>query len=342
MSIKRLAKVALACCLLPVGQACATTGVTIVTPASGAQVAPGSSVRVLVNVDPALNPGAVRVFAPMSTKIPSLDLTAAPYEGYLQIPIGLTGPVTFNVAVEPGAPTEESDYVGTDSFVLNVVPTDSPLQLKELYGGNRGIRLEHGAADGDSVTLQVRGVYLAGVERDLTSGALGTQYISSNPAVASVDANGNVAAVGSGYALITIQNGGQTAYTDVAVSGAGAVPPPPVELTSQVAISAGGFRVDSESGLYSQQISIRNTGNAPLFYPLKLVVSGLPTGVTLENYDEITSTVAPVGSRAISVMVGRTGRALAPGATATVALTFSNTAGKPITHGLRFFRAERL
>lgn len=63
---------------------------------------------------------------------------------------------------------------------------------------------------GQTVQITVTGTYAGGTTANLTSGATGTQYLSSNPQLATVTANGLVSAVASGTVIIqAIHEGAQ-------------------------------------------------------------------------------------------------------------------------------------
>lgn len=69
----------------------------------------------------------------------------------------------------------------------------------------------------ESRQLRVYGKYSDGVERKLTSSALGTTYTSSNETVVTVDKEGKIIAQGIGKAKIWVRNGNFNATVDVVV-----------------------------------------------------------------------------------------------------------------------------
>lgn len=73
-------------------------------------------------------------------------------------------------------------------------------------------------APGQMALLQVLATMPDGSARDLTNGASGTSYLSSNPAVATVTADGVATAVGSGAAVISALNEGTVATALVLVA----------------------------------------------------------------------------------------------------------------------------
>jgi hypothetical protein len=74
---------------------------------------------------------------------------------------------------------------------------------------------------GQQAQLSAIATYLDGTKGDLTAGSTGTGYVSSNPAVASVDANGVVTAHASGTVMISALNEGALGVVQVQVVLAG-------------------------------------------------------------------------------------------------------------------------
>jgi hypothetical protein len=107
----------------------------------------------------------------------------------------------------------------------------------------------------------------------------------------------------------------------------------PVDVTHQVSIVYGGFRVNHATGMVSQTVIITNSGTAPIVGPMSLVLDGL-TNATLVNANGTTVATSPVGSPYISVGLGVTGT-LARGQSATVVLQFYDPSFLAITYTSR-------
>lgn len=315
-------------------QAGATPGVTVVSPANGAVVAPGSAVRVEVQVDPALNPTEVHVWPSGRSRVRNLNITAPPYEGYLQIPADSAGSIEVDVWVESSNPA--NDHVaGEAEFTLNVVLGGGPLQL--AAPANVSLEYQSSIEGEDTEQLFVDGIYADGIKRNLSSAALGTTYVSTNPSVATVDANGKVQAQGAGFAFITIENAGIRTYTGVKVQSPGRVEPAVMDVTSQVQIGKSGFRHDPGTDEYVQEVTFRNVAQLPLQIPLEAVLSGLPTDVVLKEAEGVTRTVVPLGSPYVRVDPPSSGAYLAPGQLARAILRFSNPNAAAITYTLKLY-----
>ncbi len=71
--------------------------------------------------------------------------------------------------------------------------------------------------DGATVQLTVNAIYPSGQTADITAAAKGTNYTSSNPAIASVSADGLVTAHSSGNILMTALNDGATGLLQLSV-----------------------------------------------------------------------------------------------------------------------------
>ena len=74
---------------------------------------------------------------------------------------------------------------------------------------------------GSILSLQVTANYADGSSKEVTAPANGTNYSSSNPAIATVDANGRVTAVASGSVLIIARKDGALGMTTVSVITSG-------------------------------------------------------------------------------------------------------------------------
>lgn len=325
-----LAVLVFACFAFLPGALRAEEGITIITPTDGQTITPGSEVSIVVEVAPQLNPEAVHVWPSMPSGIPALKLSNPPYQGVLQIPADLTGPVKIDVWVE-----SNSGIAASKLITMNVVPSVAPIALDELH--NSDVSLRFPTTDGrESDTLSVEGVYADGERRDLTGASLGTTYTSSDPSVVTVDANGVLVVTGSGNAVITLENSGVRTFVGVDVDGPNGESPPPVDIMNKVRITKSGFRRDPATGFFAQELSFRNDSSLPLSRPFGAVLSGMPEGVELKNRSGKTTGVTPQGDAYINVFDFE-GKHLAPGQSAKVVLKFSNSEGAPITYDIKIY-----
>ncbi len=67
------------------------------------------------------------------------------------------------------------------------------------------------------------------------------------------------------------------------------------DVTSTALLTTLGFRVDRNTGFFDQTLELSTASAAPIIGPLYLVVTGLPTGITLAN-SGVTQNIPPVGS----------------------------------------------
>jgi hypothetical protein len=93
-------------------------------------------------------------------------------------------------------------------------------------------------------------------------------------------------------------------------------------VTSKVKIVPGALGYNRVTGKFVGSVSFTNTSGAALSGPLQYVLQGLPNGVTLDNKS---------GDFNGAPYVTLPGATLAPGATVTVALTFTNPSKTNIT-----------
>lgn len=89
------------------------------------------------------------------------------------------------------------------------------------------------------------------------------------------------------------------------------------DVTTSSKIVIGGFSTNRATGKTTSNVTITNTGDKPLAGPLHLVLNGLPTGITLDN---------PAGMHAGAPYITLPQAGIAPGATVTVATSFTNSA----------------
>lgn len=323
--------------LVLVSSNAAAAGLTIVSPSPNTTVQPGSSVTFQVNLDPALLPAEVHLFA---KGLIDETISGGPsYSRNITVPPQISGPwEVLVIASKPAGGGLAGDASAT--VTLNVIPDEAPLRLDV----NDSVYLDPRPSGGfSSEKLSVRGLYGNEIERNLTLAMLGTTYRSSDVTVATVDANGQVQGISTGTAYITVENRAVRRYVDVTVRGANRREPPPKDITSKVSITAGGFRYDTETRQYVQELSIRNTSNEPIFWPITLVISDLPAGVRLENTGTRTRVVTPLKSGTISLNFARGDEPYAmPGEAGTATLKFTNREGRPITYTARLFFGAHL
>lgn len=93
-----------------------------------------------------------------------------------------------------------------------------PVPTQISFASNNQVNLDE---LGQSLQFTITATFASGVTDDVTSSISGINYISSNPDVATVNANGLLTARGAGNALITVNKDGQVATRLVRVSFTG-------------------------------------------------------------------------------------------------------------------------
>ncbi len=96
-------------------------------------------------------------------------------------------------------------------------------------------------------------------------------------------------------------------------------------------VTRSGFVRNRVTGIYNQQVTIKNNNAGALQGPFYVVLDGLSANATLNNASGNTGVYAPLASPYIQVPGG----SLAPGATATVTLQFANPTNAAISYNYR-------
>jgi hypothetical protein len=135
--------------------------------------------------------------------------------------------------------------------------------------------------------------------------------VSQRPRCGSPDADG-IAGVG--------------AYLGAQNAAANLVPLCAADVTSQVKITRSGYALNFTTRLYSQRITLTNTGNATLFGPLSIAFDGLSLSGNdgVYNLSGKTACTAPLGSAYINAERITSETGLAPAASVSLLVQFSN------------------
>ena len=112
----------------------------------------------------------------------------------------------------------ESEFfvvVGGQTYSVGfiVITQNSPLAVVSLSATPDTLTL---TSIGQSTQIRVSAVLSDGSIGDITPRAQGSTYVTTNPAIATVDQEGLVTATGQGFAFITVTNQGAAAITGVA------------------------------------------------------------------------------------------------------------------------------
>lgn len=109
-------------------------------------------------------------------------------------------------------------------------------------------------------------------------------------------------------------------------------PPCAADVTAQVGVTFGGFTRNLMTGRFSQTVTLRNNGAAPVAGPVSFALGNLSPNAQLANLSGTTSCAAPLGRPLVNVNVGGD-QVLSPGETAAVTLEFVNSiTTQPITY----------
>jgi hypothetical protein len=97
-----------------------------------------------------------------------------------------------------------------------------------------------------------------------------------------------------------------------------------------ITISSGSINYHPGLRLYTQAVTLTNTGSTAVTGPLSLILEDLPTGVSIVNASKPTSCYAPIGSPYVLALPR--GSSLAPNTTVNVVLAFSDPSGTSISY----------
>jgi hypothetical protein len=170
----------------------------IVSPAEGAVVSPGSSVRVVVQAT------STRVMI-VGPGISAID-DAAPFEFDLVIPTTAVG----SLPIQAFGDSATGTFAESNTVTLSVM--GGSLQSMKMVPREMIL-----FGPGSTQSLAVLGTFSDGVTRDITDPSTGTVYIASAGGVVSVSPAGLVTAVSFGAASVTARNGPHGATVSINV-----------------------------------------------------------------------------------------------------------------------------
>ncbi|MBU6327343.1 MAG: hypothetical protein KGQ89_06935 [Verrucomicrobia bacterium] len=107
---------------------------------------------------------------------------------------------------------------------------------------------------------------------------------------------------------------------------------------NNVAVTRGGFVRDRRSGKIVQQITIKNNNPGPLAGPFHVVLDALSPTANLDNSNGSTVNYGPTGSPYITIVIPGPGT-LAPGASVSGVLQFTNPGNQAINYSTRTFNS---
>ncbi len=266
---------------------------------------------------------------------PGTNLSTGAGGSTFQASVGLNaysvGPLTITPYIFDGTGAYAS---GTPATVVEQY-TDATLASVQLSNHNF-LTLLPGATQ----ALFLMGTYSDGAGPfDISSSLMGATWSSSDTSVLTVDANGNVTIVAAGTAVVTAQNGGFSDWATFVVEDP-ANPLAPIDYTSQFAIEETGLRLDRDIGFYVQTVTLTNTSNLPVAGPLYLVVSGLPTQVSLAGISGVTANIAPVGSGYFALSLAGYGLTAPPGQPISVEFQFLDPNEVELSYSLKVVRTS--
>jgi hypothetical protein len=113
-----------------------------------------------------------------------------------------------------------------------------------------------------------------------------------------------------------------------------ALPVCAANLSGQIGVTRGGYRLNLSTQRYVQAVTLKNNGTTPVQGPISLVLDGLSANAALFNKSGVTACGAPLGSPYLNFNSGADG-ILNPGESAAAILEFTNPANQGITYNTR-------
>ncbi len=304
-------------------------GVEVIAPTPGQEFAPGDVVEVSVQLAPDIVPDDVAVMVPGLGLIAVDNLVNGTYDAVFGVPIEAAG----SLELVPVVRTDAGDQIEGNPVQFAVVPTEPPQGL-ELF--QRAHRLDINRDR--PLQLRVAGIYSDELERSLSAGVTGTSYESSDTAVATVGADGEVDVTGLGNAVITVSHRGLTEFAMISVRDA-FQPLPPSDVTSEVAVRAGGYRLNRNTGFFTQEVVVANQGAIPLFGQLHAVIEGMDDAVRVVNASGVTREFPATGLPFSNVELATDGLHFYPGDSSWIRFDFLNPDLASIAYELRVIQS---
>jgi pimeloyl-ACP methyl ester carboxylesterase len=286
--------------------------VQIASPTNGQHFAPGDTVSITVNLAPPLTGNDLGVDIPGLTHLDGTSVNDSQYQASFVIPSILAGPLTLIPAI-----TDSNNIpIQGPPVTIAIQPSTPPLSISLLQ---KNFRISP-ATTNPSEGLYLSGTYSNGIVLDINSSAAGTTYQSTNPLVIQVNAEGVYQVTSPGISIVTATNSGLKDFATFVVEDP-ANPLPPSDFGSQVTLQQGGFRLDRTTGFLVESVSVINSSAVPIPGPLFLVISNLPSGITLVNKSGITQNILP-GSSYLTIPLVIDGLTFQPGQAASFILQF--------------------
>ena len=117
-----------------------------------------------------------------------------------------------------------------------------------------------------------------------------------------------------------------------------ATSPCATDVSGQVSVTRGGFRLNRSTRRYVQQVTLQNTSGSPIQGPVSLVLDNLSSNATLYNATGNTDCATPV-SPYVSINVD-SNNVFNVGETASVVLEFENPSNQGISYNTRVLAGE--
>lgn len=132
---------------------------------------------------------------------------------------------------------------------------------------------------------------------------------------------------------LVIANSTTSVPTSLDLAGTGVLASCALKVSTQIQVTRGGYRRNSTTGRYVQQVTLKNTGASAITGPVALVLDGVSSNATLFAPSGTTSCATPV-SPFVTINVGPD-NVLSVGETASVVLEFTNPTNTSVNYTAR-------
>jgi hypothetical protein len=245
----------------------------------------------------------------------------------------LTGGFTYNGVHYAG---DQSAIAVGDNFLSKIVPQ---IMASRAYQRNGVIIIwwdETENGDGTNrvipeiiISPLAKGnAYASFVSINHSSDTKTLEEILTLPAINNPIPTNETTSTGIGYNNVATVND----LSDLFVPGA-------IPAAQSVSVMPGDFKLNKRTQHVTQEVTISNDGDAPIPYPLWLVLDNLSSNATLFNADGTTAILAPLGSPYVNVRTGDGNDdkddALRPHHSKKITLEFLDPSAGSISYGTR-------
>lgn len=178
------------------------------SPSEGTQVVSGSTFTLEVDTPGETSPLRVEVVESGGTgggMFSAQEVGIPPVVLDVPVPWALTGPFSISVSGTNGDPGAMVVKTASKELSLMAIPDPSEVPVSIMTESRIVLKLPVVGEPADAKNIYTTAEYTDGRWRDVSLGAFGTVYASSDSSIATVNADGLVSAVSAGIAFIKVE-----------------------------------------------------------------------------------------------------------------------------------------